>query len=265
MKKPLLKYFGSKWRLAPLIVENMPPHELYVEPFVGSGAVLFRKPRSKKELINDLDGDMVNLFLVIQNPDTCAQLVKLCKRTPYSREIYNEVQEMAARKIQHTDHVTRALMTVVRSMMAVHPDALHTPTVGFSSRIHMHPTSGAWRPREWMNYPRVLASIRQRLQGVLIEQKDALEVIKDQDREDTCFYCDPPYMPEVRQAGEYREEMSEADHVKLLECLKNVRGRVILSGYSCPLYEEALSGWKRVTKREQAAMGRKTEEVLWIK
>lgn len=263
IKTPMLKYFGSKWRLAPWIIENLPEHELYVEPFTGSGAVLFRKPRSKKELINDIDGDLYNLYRVIQNPDTCSLLIRALKRTPYHRRAYECAFEDKA--YGPHDAVREAKNYVVRSFMAVHPEGVHKETVGFSRSNHITEGSGHWNPREWMNYPRALASIHKRLQNVLIEQRSALHIIKEQDREDTCFYCDPPYVPGVRSAGSYRYEMTEQEHVDLLECLKNVRGRVVLSGYANPLYDEALAGWQRVTRREQANGGRKTEEVLWIK
>ena len=87
----ILHYPGSKWSLAPWIISHMPPHQTYLEPYFGSGAVFFSKEPSPLETINDLDGDVVNLFRVIRDrPDELARLVYW---TPYSRqEYYNSYQ-----------------------------------------------------------------------------------------------------------------------------------------------------------------------------
>ena len=66
--KTIVKYPGSKWRLAEQIVSLFPKHHSYLEPFFGSGAVLFSKPRSNIETVNDLDGDVANLFQFRDNP-----------------------------------------------------------------------------------------------------------------------------------------------------------------------------------------------------
>lgn len=263
VKHPALKYFGSKWRIAPWIISNLPEHRLYCEPFGGAAAVLLRKPPSEKEVYNDLDGELVNFFEVIRDPVWSRDLFKIASRTPYSRFDY----EMAIQGIGHKwlHPVGRAKNLAVRSFMAVNAEAIWKPKVGFSNRNHIYPTSGHWAPREWRNWQRSIASLHKRFQNVIIENRDAVELIKAQDREDTLFYVDPPYVPSARSGGGYKVDMTEGEHVKLLECLKNVKGRVVLSGYANPMYDEALAGWQRITRREQANGGRKTEEVLWIK
>lgn len=263
VKTPALKYFGSKWRIAPWIVKNLPEHRLYCEPFGGAAAVLLRKPPSEKEVYNDLDRELVNFFGVIQDYQWSRNLFKAASRTPYSREVYEEAITTIGQEWVYP--VTRALNLAIRSFMAVNAEAIWKPKVGFSNRNHIYPTSGHWAPREWRNWQRSIASLHKRFQNVIIENRDAVELIKAQDREDTLFYVDPPYVPSARSAGGYKVDMTEEEHLKLLECLKNVKGRVVLSGYANPMYDEALAGWQRITRREQANGGRKTEEVLWIK
>ena len=264
VKTPALKYFGSKWRIAPWVIKNLPAHRLYCEPFGGAAAVLLRKPPSEKEVYNDLDGELVNFFEVIQSEEGVRRLFKMASRTPYSREIYERAfQNYPAGYV--FPPVERALELAVRSFMAVNAEAIWKPKVGFSNRNHIYPTSGHWAPREWRNWQRSIASLHKRFQNVIIENRDAVELIEAQDREDTLFYVDPPYVPSARSGGGYKVDMTEGEHVKLLECLKNVKGRVVLSGYANPMYDEALAGWQRITRREQANGGRKTEEVLWIK
>ena len=84
--KPVLKYAGAKWRLADWIIEHFPQHEIYLEPFFGSGAVFFRKAPARLETINDIDGSVVNLFRVLrEQPEQLAAMIEL---TPWARDEY---------------------------------------------------------------------------------------------------------------------------------------------------------------------------------
>ena len=84
--KPVLKYAGAKWRIADWIGGFLPPHEIYLEPFFGSGAVFFRKAPARLETINDIDENVVNLFRVLrEQPEQLAALIEL---TPWARDEY---------------------------------------------------------------------------------------------------------------------------------------------------------------------------------
>lgn len=87
--RPVLRWHGGKWLLAPWIISHFPAHNVYVEPFGGAGSVLMRKERSYAEVWNDLDGDVVNLFRVLRTSDA-DRLVALCRLTPFSREGFEE-------------------------------------------------------------------------------------------------------------------------------------------------------------------------------
>src|SRR5574337_272680 len=83
-KRPLLRYHGGKWKLAPWILRHLPPHRVYVEPFGGGASVLLQKPRSYAEVYNDLDGEVVNLFIMArERGEELAQAIEL---TPFARE-----------------------------------------------------------------------------------------------------------------------------------------------------------------------------------
>lgn len=109
--RAVLKYPGSKWRLADWIVSLMPPHKSYLEPFFGSGAVFFKKPPSRIETINDLDGEIVNLFRCIR--ERSEKLARAVALTPYSREEY-ELAWRHRRTPSTVDNVERARLTLVR-------------------------------------------------------------------------------------------------------------------------------------------------------
>ena len=115
VSRSVLRYFGGKWAIAPWIIEHMPAHRVYVEPFGGAASVLLRKPRSKIEVYNDLDDEIVGIFQLLQDPAQCARLIRMLARTPYSRREF----EMAFKP--STDPVIRAKRAIVRAFMAYHP------------------------------------------------------------------------------------------------------------------------------------------------
>jgi DNA adenine methylase len=260
VNRSALRYFGGKWAIAPWIIEHMPEHRVYVEPFGGAASVLLRKPRSTVEVYNDLDDEIVGLFRVLQNPAQCQQLMRILKRTPYARREF----ELAFKAT--SDPLVRAQRAVIRAYMSFHHTALFNPRKNTFADAR-HRRGGHSKSHEWMTYPRNLVHVCRRLQGVLIENRPALEVIRVQDTHDALFFIDPPYVHSTRCHGAcYRHEMSDADHVALLEALRNVKGRVMISGYASELYDDMLSGWTRLTRKHYAAAsGAKDRvEVLWI-
>lgn len=252
-----LRYFGGKWAIAPWVLAHLPAHRIYVEPFGGAASVLLRKPRSKIEVYNDLDEEISGIFMVLQDPVQCAALVRRLKRTPYSRAQF----ELAFKS--NADPVIRAQRAIVRAYQSFHHESLFNPKkTTFADARHR---SGSAKSHEWVSYPRGLGAIHRRLQGVVIERRDALAVIKAQDTPDTLFFVDPPYLPATRSSSGYRHELDTAQHVALLETLKTVKGMVVLSGYPSALYDQALAGWQRVERQHSAAgSDRPRTEVMWI-
>jgi DNA adenine methylase len=256
--RSLLRYFGGKWAIAPWVISHLPPHRIYVEPFGGAASILLRKPRSKIEVYNDLDEEIVGIFRVVQDPLLCRALMRRLRRTPYARREF----ELAFQASD--DPVIRAARAITRAYQSFHHEALFNPrkTTFADAR---HRTGGHSKAHEWMNYPRSLAAISRRLAGVVIECRDALAVIRAQDCPDTLFFVDPPYVPSTRSKSGYRCELDEAGHVALLDQLKAVNGMVVLAGYPSDLYDDALKNWQRVERPHHAAGSiRPRTEVLWI-
>lgn len=260
---PVIRYHGGKFRLAPWVIEHFPPHQVYVEPFGGAAGVLMQKPRSHGEVYNDLDGDIVNLFRVLQNATQRDSLAELLVLTPYARD------EFELAWIFTEDPVERARRTVMRAQMGFGSAGATKATSGL--RVDPYRKYGT-APQLWSRFPDNLAAFGQRLQGVLIENRPALEVIRQHDSALALHYVDPPYMHSTRVHGAhkgryYRHEMSDSDHVELLETLKAVDGMVIVSGYPCELYDKALKGWAVNTTQARIAAFRGTAvrtECLWI-
>jgi DNA adenine methylase len=262
VKRPLVRYHGSKWTIAPWIISFIPKHRVYVEPYGGGASVLLRKARSHEEIYNDLDSDIVNLFKVTR--DSGEKLSELLKLTPFSREEYEQSY------LPTDDPVERARRTVIRAYMGRASTGATgdlsengKTATGFRSNSSK---AGKTAAQVWGNYESALQGVIERLQGVVIENRNALEVIKQQDSKDTFFYVDPPYLPSVRDAGkDYRHEMSEKDHAELAAVLNEVEGAVIVSGYHSDLYDDLYSGWTRREKGTFADGALPRIEVLWMR
>lgn len=262
--RPLLRYHGGKWRLAPWILAHMPPHRTYVEPFAGAGSVLFRKPRAYSEVLNDLDDAVVNLYRVLRDPVQSAELRRLVELTPYCRAEFAEC-------FRPTDNqVERARRTLIRYWFGFGSGAARTPGgTGFRNNAKL---SGSTPAHDWRNYPDHLANIIERLRGVTIDCEDAVTCIRRHDSEQSLFYVDPPYLPETRSSingrngrkAVYAHELDDAGHQRLLTTLADVKGMVLLSGYDSPMYRDALPSWRMAVKqaRGDGAVARK--ECLWI-
>lgn len=263
--RPILRYLGGKWKLAPWIIGHFPPHRVYVEAFAGAASVLLRKPRSQGECLNDINGDIVSLFKVLRDRATAAELCRLLGTTPFSRVEYDGAF------VKSDDPVEAARRLIVRSFMGHgSSSAISERTTGF--RASMVNRGGALPAGEWPRLPPALEAVTERLQGVLIEQRPARQIIERYDSPDALFYLDPPYMHGTRsprrKGGKmfhaYANEMSDADHAELLASLPALKGMVVLSGYHTPEYDAALQGWRREEIGTHADGALDRTEVLWI-
>lgn len=251
----VLKWPGTKWSIADKIVELMPKHSIYLEPFLGSGAVFFTKIPCNTEILNDLDGEIVNLFKCIRdNPEELARAVQF---TPYSREEYKGSYNRSGTDIE------RARQFLIRSNMARAGMQYYS-----SSWRHAGPVLGATCKQrvtgDWNRIPDRILEATSRLKDAEIENTDALELIKKYNRSDCLIYVDPPYLLSTRRQRYYNVEMTdEEEHEKLIEVLKKHSGPVLLSGYDSDLYNELLRGWDRKEISSQAEQGKARTEVIW--
>jgi len=280
--RPILRYHGGKFRLGPRLIEIFPPHHVYTEAFGGGASVLLMKPRCYAEIYNDLDGEVVNVFRVMQNPRKARRLEALLRVTPFSR------QEFLLSYKPTRSEVERARRTIIRSFMEFGSDSisrLKATRAGFNTRISSTMSTGfRWNSNrsgtcaasDWKNYPTHILQFTERLQGVVLEQRDALEILQKIDRIDTLHYVDPPYPMHSRQKGNgstpqhrYRHEMSDVDHEKLAELLHSLKGMVIVSSYPGPLYERLYADWKTMEWTggqfcSANSQEQKRTEVVWL-
>lgn len=252
MKTPI-SYPGGKAMLADWIVSLLPDHDAYVEPFFGGGSVLLAKSRSRAELVNDLDGSVVAFWRCLRDrPDELADALHL---TPYSRE---ELR-LASADREPDEDIERARRFVVRAMQGRN-------AAGSSGwRFDLSGAANTSLARTWTNLPAKVRHVAARLQGVAIENRPAIEVIRLASRaahpDRTLIYADPPYLGVTSL---YTIPFADGDHVDLIDALSAHAGPVALSGYDSPLYTDRLSGWDRHHKTTHTQR-RMATEVLWIR
>lgn len=267
VRRPVLRYHGGKWLLAPWVIEHLPPHRIYVEPFGGAASVLLRKPRSYSEVYNDLDGEVVNPFRVLRDPAEGAELSRRLHLTPFAREEFEASYEPSE------DRIESARRLVTRSFLGFGSTAINSASrTGFRAKAYRQNQTGAM---DWRNHAGTLAAVTERLRGCLIEHTDALDLIARHDTPETLFYVDPPYVHDTRSALQreratagkhcYRHEMTDDDHRRLATTLHGVAGMVVLSGYGGGLYDDELyPDWHRVERPSLADGARRRTEVLWL-
>ena len=251
--KAIMKYPGSKWGTADWIISHFPEHHSYLEPFFGSGGVFFNKPRSNIETINDLDGDVVNLFEWIK--DDPERLAHELYYTPYSREIYE-----AAYKKEPGSSLEKAVLFYIRLNMG-HGFRTTGEKVGW--KVDIQGREKAYAAADWCNIPEKIMEAAERLRGVQIENRPAVEVIKRFNFENVLIYCDPPYVLSTRCRKQYNKEMTDEDHEELLDALLAHKGPVVISGYRSELYEAKLGTWYQAEKENYAQNAQKRKEIIW--
>lgn len=236
--RPILRYFGGKWKLGPWIIEQFPEHDTYVELFGGAASVLLQKRPSRQEVYNDLDEHIVGIFRVLRDKKSAERLIYLLETTPYSRKEYEEAYKFK----DETDPVEKARKIISLSFMAYSTDSV---TRGHKTGFRAGASRKRFQPacHDWANFPPHLIKVVERLKRVIIEHRDWKEVLELYDASNTLFYADPPYPHDTRYDSRgYNFELSSEQHKELLGKLSSAKGMIAISTYANPLYEQILGG-----------------------
>ena len=227
-------WLGGKSQLARTIIDMMPEHKHYCEVFGGAGWVLFKKSTSTLETINDVNGDLINLYRVFKyHPEA---LEKEFETQLISRE---EFERLKAEKNTSLTDVQRAarfyyLLRTCFGAKIAEPN--------YFSHVERKP-----HLKLGDELKSVLANIHQRLQKVNIENRNFDVLISKMDRPDTLFYLDPPYYNCENYYG--KDIFSRSDFEKLRDLLKNIKGKFILSLNDVPAVRELFEGFYFHTKQ----------------
>jgi DNA adenine methylase len=234
--KPPLRYYGGKTYQAAWILDVIKRYEFktYIEPFGGSGAILFAKEPSKVEIYNDLYSDLVTLYRVLRNPRMYKEFVMFIENSPYSREIFGDAKNaLSNERLSSVERAGHFFIAVRQSFGGV--------------RNSWSSSGKTSKPKSTPYHHAIdrLPEIHERLRHVHIEHKDAVECIKQYATPKSLIYCDPPYVFGTRVALEtYKHEYTDEQHEQLVETLLEVPGHKILSGYESSIYQPLLdAGW----------------------
>ena len=250
-----LKWVGGKSNLRAQVIDLLPADaECYAEVFAGAGWVLFGKPPHPVEVLNDANGDLVNLWRVLKWRS--AELLEHVHQHLYSREMFYTLREQ--RPDGH-DEMERAVWLYLLIQQSFGADLSRTRSAAFGFRNKS--------PRDLFLKKSLdqFAPARERLRGVFIEHLDALDLIRRYDQPRTVFYCDPPYLDTCG----YAEDFGHADHERLAATLRGIAGRFLLTVNDHPLLRDLYAGCEmretaEARAKARAAEGRQAAPILFI-
>ena len=250
-----LKWHGGKHYLAKKIIDLMPAHLHYVEPYAGGLSVLLNKDpfdprhqwgkksfeRGTSEIVNDIHHSLQNFWDVLKGSKSFRRFQRILEATPFSEIEFNRAANHTPESDPDVDSAVRFFIRCRQSRAGSFKDF---GTLSRNrTRRKMNEQSSAW-----LNAVEGLSQVHDRLKRVVILCRDALDVIKQQDGEKTLFYLDPPYLHSTRASTDnYKYEMSKSDHRQLLEVICSCKGSIMLSAYKNLMYQKMLRKpfWKR--------------------
>jgi DNA adenine methylase len=226
-----LAYAGGIRMLFSKVLKLIPPHKVYVEPFGGSGRVLFNKRPSESEVYNDINGDLVNFFRVLRDDEKWEKLREKLLLTPYSRQEFEDILSSKDRdKLDDVERARRFFVLCRQSFIGSLKDWSSK-----SSRVI----------KTYYSSIDFLPYFHTRLRNVKIEHGDFEDIICRYDGPETFFLVDPPYIG----TDESYEHLSFSldDHKRLVKALLRIKGKAMLLGYDNDIYKELeMNGWRKL-------------------
>lgn len=230
------RYWGSKVRMAPWIIERLPEHNHYVEACAGSAAVMAVKPPVDAETLNDTYGEVVNFFRVLRDRDQAADLIDRVAFTPYSLREF--VAAGDALDTRGDDPVERAFAFFVRMQMAVVPGR-----TGWSYGVGGAATKKANKAGRWATMPELLRLAAERFERVQVTDWDVLDLIDRLDAPGVLILVDPPYIEDSRakSTGTSSAYVHDSfDHQAFIDAMHNAKhASFAVTHYPHPLYDGA--------------------------
>ena len=208
MLKPPIARMGGKSRLRQFIIDLIPEHVCYTEPFFGAGWVFFGKEQSKVEVVNDIDGELVNMFRMIKHHSN--EIERLMKYEISSRAEFNFYKEINSIHLTEIQRAIRFIYIISQS---------------FASRGVTYGYGTTTRPSPQIYDCSNLEQIKARLRNTYIENLNFEEILIRYDRPHTLHFCDPPYY----ETDGYENPFGKKEHLRLRDILKNIEGRFILT------------------------------------
>jgi DNA adenine methylase len=253
--RSIIKYYGGKHYIAKYLLEIIPKHNLYIEPFFGGGNMFFSKPPSKMEIINDLSDNIFSLYKVIADENKYKQLQHRLELTPYHAKFRDDYKQKLNEKLTIED----------RAFYYLYVNRTSFNGVGGFSCTKLVRNNMIRSVSDYLSLIPHLEEIHNRLRNAVVENKDALELIQKYDDNDVFFYLDPPYIQSTRRSNQkYMIEMSDEDHERMINLILKSKAKIMLSGYDNEIYNNLVeNGWNRLELESPNSCSDATEYV-WI-
>jgi DNA adenine methylase len=245
-QRPPIKTHGGKYYLSPWLIDLFPSgfeDMTYIEAFAGGASLLLNKPRSKYELMNDLDSDLITLWTVLQCRHE--EFISIISDWSYTEESFGKALGMVVPRVFTTDPQEQMNKAVKEYVLRRMSRGGMKKSFAWSKRLR------GGKPGDvnaWETMLAQLPRIHDRIKDVEIWNGNAVDIIPGPSTAMNAFvYLDPPYVKGTRYKGAihvYDHEMSDKDHEKLLERCLESGAKIMISGYQCPLYTSKLKGWK---------------------
>lgn len=262
-------WYGGKSRMLKELKCLVPNCDVYVEPFAGSMALLLNISRKKLEIVNEYDANMAILLKIMADEVEGKKLVTRLCQLDYSKEVFEE-----AKKSKKNNFVGLTDMQIAETMFVLITQSFNSTRAGYSR--HLYKNEFDYRSTLRLKLPQVY----KRMKGVQVQNGDGVDLVEKMSKEESAFlFLDPPYRPSLRGKGAtkvYPHEMTEEDHIRLLEIIRNAKAKILLCGYKAKegvdTYDEYLlpCGWKcyklcEVPKSCQNKSEKDiAEEYIWI-
>ena len=208
MLKPPISRMGGKSKLRKHIIERIPEHICYVEPFFGAGWVYFGKEPSKVEVINDIDKELVNMFRMIKHH--APEIERMLEYELSGRDIFEEYKHCEVECLTEIQRSVRFLYLISQSF------ASRGTTYGYATNT---------RPSPQIFYKGVLGDIKERLRNTYVENKGFDDIINRYDRHYSFFFCDPPYF----ETAGYENDFGHKEHLLLRDTLTKIKGKFMVT------------------------------------
>lgn len=253
--RSIIKYYGGKHYIAKYLLEIIPKHNLYIEPFFGGGNMFFSKPPSKMEIINDLSDNIFSLYKIIADENKYKQLQHRLELTPYHAKFRDDYKQKLNEKLTIED----------RAFYYLYVNRTSFNGVGGFSCTKLVRNNMIRSVSDYLSLIPHLEEIHNRLRNAVVENKDALELIQKYDDNDVFFYLDPPYVQSTRRSNQkYMIEMSDEDHERMINLILKSKAKIMLSGYDNEIYNKLVENeWNRLELESPNSCSDATEFV-WI-
>lgn len=239
-----LRYPGSKARLSPWIIDHLPSHNNYIEPFGGSAAVLVNKKPSPNEVYNDIDGELVHFFRTLR--DRGDELREWLHNTPYSRELFGKYQSEYFDGVRPDDDVERAGRYFYLRQSSFNGKISDSQTFRVTTEGRKYESDSS--SVEFTNTIDNLGTFQERFRRVTIENKDYKSIIEKYDSDTAVFYFDPPY---VEVGSEYYEH-SDFNHSDFFGVVTGIEGCAVVSYEELP--ESTPESWCVVERESESTL-----------